>query len=153
MTEEELCQFIKTVYYAYDRVLVPKELKEYAAAWAPYVKEFDYTLCQQLLPNICMGKEFPPRPWEIRIGIMDYANKITHPPTPPEAWAHYQQILQAVNNGTGAMPETHPVLHEAMAALGPSALNNQYDTKRFEELYKDKVNQWMKKTYWMAVKQ
>lgn len=59
MTDEELAAFLKTVFYTFDRVLVPKEVKEFVAAWGPYLKEFDYGTAQQILPNVCMGKNSP----------------------------------------------------------------------------------------------
>lgn len=153
MTEDELAKFIKTLYYTYDRVLVPKDVKEYAQAWAPYVQEFPYEIAQQLLPNVCMGKEYPPRPWEIRVAIMNHTQKITPPPSPQEAWANYQQVMTAVANGTTVDFTLHPVMVELLVALRATGLNNQFDAKRFEDLYKDKVNQWMRKTYWVGDKQ
>lgn len=153
MTEEEIGKFLKTLYYTYDRVLVPKELKEFTSAWQPYVGEFSYETAQQLLPNICMGKEFPPRPWEVRVALINYTNQITPPPAPQEAWAQYQEIMAAVTNGTAANLTVHDALMATMKAIGGIGMNNQFDAKRFEELYKEKVSQWFKKTYWVGPKQ
>lgn len=153
MTEEQLISFIKTVYYTYDRVLVPKEIKEYAVAWGPYIKEFDYDMAQQLLPNICMGKEYPPRPWEIRVGLLNYAKQIIPPPSSQEAWAQYQEILIATTSGAASSVQAHPVLTTVLKALGSISLNNQFDAKRFESLYEDKVKQWFNNTYWIGAKQ
>lgn len=153
MTDEELGKFIKTLFYTFDRVLVPKEVKEFTDAWRPYVGDFPYDIAIQLLPNICLGKEFPPRPWEIRVGIYNYLNSIVPPPTPQEAWAQYQEIMAAVTSGTSANINLHEALMATMGAMKGIGLNNQFDAKRFEELYKDKVNQWMKNTYWMGPKQ
>jgi len=150
MTNEEVSQVIKTLYYTYDRALVPKEVKEYTAAWAPYIKEFDHEVVQQLLPNICMGREFPPRPWEVRVFLVNYTKQITPPPSPQEAWAQYQEIMAAVTSGTSANIQVHACLVETMKALRSIGMNNQFDAKRFEELYKDKVNQWFKNTYWIG---
>lgn len=149
MTEDELSQFIKTVYYTYDRILVPKEIKEYAAAWGPYVKEFDYEIALKILPNICMGKEFPPRPWEIRVGLINHTKQITQPPSPQQAWAQYQEILIANNSGAVVEVQVHDVLLELMRSLGSVSFNNQFDAKRFESLYEDKTKEWFKKTYWV----
>ena len=153
MSPEELNQFIKTVFYTYDRALVPKELTEYAKAWGPYIKEFDYEYCQQLLPNICLGKEYPPRPWEIRIAILNDANKITPPPVPQQAWAQYQSIMADINNGAPPTIRVHEVLGATMAAMGGMAMNSNFDAKRFEALYEAKYNEWLKKTYGMNNKQ
>ena len=153
MTEEELVKFIKTVYYTYDRTLVPKELKEYAVAWGPYIREFDYELAQQILPNVCMGKEYPPRPWEIRVALVDYTKRITPPPSPPQAWAQYQTILSEVTSGTQTRHVLHPALHATLVAMQGVSLNNQFDAKRFETLYEDKVKEWFKRTYWTGEKQ
>lgn len=153
MTEDELAKFIKTLYYSYDRALVPKEIKEYVLAWSPYVQEFPYLIAQQILPNVCIGREYPPRPWEIRVAIMNYTQNITPPPTPQEAWAYYQQVMTAVANGTTADFQLHPVVVDLLVGLRSTGLNNQFDAKRFEDLYKEKVNQWMKKTYWMGTTQ
>jgi hypothetical protein len=147
MTDAEIQQFIKTVFYTYDRALVPKELQEYAKAWGPYVREFDYNLAQQLLPNICLGREFPPRPWEIRVALINYANKITPPPTAQQAWAQYQQIVADINNGTSPNIRVHEVLAATMAALGSVGMNSNFDAKRFESLYETKANEWLKATY------
>lgn len=149
MTQDELTQFIKTVFYTYDRILVPKEVKEYAAAWGPYLEEFDYKIALQILPNICMGKEFPPRPWEIRVGLINNANQITQPPPSQQAWAQYQEIMIANNTGAFVQVEVHDVLRDLMRSLGSVSLNNQFDAKRFETLYEDKVKQWFKNTYWV----
>ena len=147
MTEAEVQQFIKTVFYTYDRALVPKELTEYAKAWGPYIRDFDYTLAQQLLPNICLGREFPPRPWEIRVALINYTKEITPPPTPQQAWAQYQQILSDINSGTSSSTRVHEVVSATMAALGGIGMNSNFDAKRFESLYETKVNEWLKKTY------
>jgi hypothetical protein len=150
VTDLELSQFIKTLFFTYDRALVPKDLKEYCSAWSPYIKEFDYSLCQQLLPNICMGREFIPRPWEVRVALINHTKSITPPPSPQQAWAQYQEIMAAVTSGASADIQTHDVLVEVMRALGSAGMNNQFDAKRFEALYVDKTNQWMKKTYWVG---
>lgn len=147
MTEEELVKFIKTVYYTYDRTLVPKELKEYAVAWAPYIKEFPYEVAQQILPNVCMGEEYPPRPWQIRVALINYTKKIPQPPSSPQAWAQYQAILSDVTSGTQTQHSLHPAMHATLIAMQGVSLNNQFDAKRFETLYQDKVKEWFKKTY------
>lgn len=153
MTDEEVAQVVKTLFYTYDRALLPKELKEYTQAWAPYIKEFPYEVAQQILPNVCMGKEYPPRPWEIRVALMNHTKGITPPPSPQEAWAHYQQVMAAATSGTTVDLHLHPVMVELLVGLRATGLNNQFDAKRFEDLYKDKVNQWLKKTYWVGAKQ
>lgn len=153
MTDDELGKFIKTVFYTFDRALVPKELSEYCKAWGPYVKEFDYDLSQQLLPNICLGKEYPPRPWEIRIAILNYTNKITPPPLPQQAWAQYQAIMADINNGAVTNIRVHEVLAATMAALGGVGMNANFDAKRFESLYEAKCNEWLKKTYAVGMNQ
>jgi hypothetical protein len=61
--------------------------------------------------------------------------------------------MAAVTNGTSANVRIHDALVATLKAMGGIGLNNQFDAKRFEELYKDKVNQWMKNTYWMGDKQ
>lgn len=147
MVEAEVQQFIKTVFYTYDRALLPKELAEYAKAWGPYIRDFDYTLAQQLLPNICMGKEFPPRPWEIRVALINYTKQITPPPTPQQAWAQYQHIMAEINNGTAPNVQVHEVLAGVMVSLGGIGMNANFDAKRFEALYETKANEWLKKTY------
>jgi len=153
MTDAELAKFIKTVYYTFDRALVPKEVNEYVAAWAPYIKEFDYELAQKVLPNVCLGKEYPPRPWEIRVALMDHEKDIVHPPSAPQAWAQYQVIMADVSSGTTGTHSVHPAVHATLVALGSIGLNNQFDAKRFESLYEDKVKEWFKNTYWMGTKQ
>lgn len=150
MTDEELAAFLKTVFYTFDRVLVPKEVKEFVAAWGPYIKEFDYETAQQILPNVCMGKEFPPRPWEIRVGLINHLKSITQPPPTQKAWAQYQEILSSNNAGTPVTLEVHPVLRNLMQSLGPVSFNNQFDAKRFESLYEDICKEWFKKTYWVG---
>lgn len=149
MTEEELAAFIKTVFYTFDRILVPKEVKEYVVAWGPYIKEFDYPTAQKILPNICMGKEFPPRPWEIRVGLINHTKSITQPPPAQQAWAQYQEIVASNNAGTPVIVQIHEVLRELMLSLGPVSFNNQFDAKRFESLYGDICKAWFQKTYWV----
>jgi hypothetical protein len=155
MTEEELSKFIKTVFCAFDRMLLPKEIKEYVLAWAPYVGEFDYDLATMLLPNVCLGKEFPPRPWEFRVALINYTKSITPPPPPPQAWVQYQAILVDAANGTvsNEQRDIHDALHMTLYALSGVGLNNQFDAKRFETLYEDKVKEWFKNTYWIPVRQ
>lgn len=155
MTEDELSKFIKTVYYTFDRMLVPKEVKEYVAAWAPYIKEFDYEVAVTLLPNVCLGKEYPPRPWEFRVALINLTKSIIPPPSPPEAWVQYQAIMVNATNGTvgNEQRHIHEVLHMTLHALSAVGLNNQFDAKRFETLYEDKVKEWFKNTYWIGTKQ
>lgn len=153
MTEQELVKFIKTVYYTFDRSLVPREVTEYAAAWAPYLKEFDYALAQQVLPNVCLGKEFPPRPWEIRVALIDHVGDIDRAPSSPQAWIQYQSMMADVANGTVSNWSVHPALHATLVAVQGVGLNNQFDAKRFETIYEDKVKEWFKKTYGMGTKQ
>lgn len=153
MTEQELVKFIKTVYYTFDRTLVPKEVSEYASAWAPYIKEFDYEVAQQVLPNVCLGKEFPPRPWEIRVALIDHTQGIEHPPSSTQAWAQYQAMMADVASGTTGQWAVHQALHATLLAVKGAALNNQFDGKRFETIYEDKVKEWFKKTYWIGAKQ
>ena len=147
MTDAELAKFIKTVYFTFDRALVPKELSEYVTAWAPYVQEFDYAVAQQVLPNVCMGKEFPPRPWEIRVALIDYTQQIVHPPSTTAAWVFYQQLMTEVASGAVQERVVHPVVQTTLAAISGIGLNNQFDAKRFESLYEDKVKEWFKNTY------
>jgi len=151
MTDAELAKFIKTVYFTFDRTLVPKELTEYVAAWAPYLKEFDYGIAQQILPNVCLGKEFPPRPWEIRVALIDYDKQIVHPPSTTAAWVFYQQLMTDVTNGTVVERPQHPVVHATLVAISGMGLNNQFDARRFESLYEDKVKEWFKNTYGMGI--
>lgn len=153
MTNDELISFIKTVYYTYDRVLVPKDIKEYASAWGPYVGEFDYDTAQNVLPNICLGRDFPPRPWEIRVGIMNHLQTIDQPPSSPQAWAQYQVMMSDIANGTQSEHNIHPALHATLRAVQGGTLNNQFDAKRFDTLYEDKVKQWFKNIYWIGTKQ
>ena len=153
MTEQELVKFIKTVYYTFDRSLVPKEVIEYASAWAPYLKEFDYALAQQVLPNVCLGKEFPPRPWEIRVALIDHVSDIDRAPSSPQAWAQYQSMMADVANGTVGNWSVHPALHATLVAVQGIGLNSQFDAKRFETIYEDKVKEWFKSTYGMGTKQ
>lgn len=153
MTDQELAKFIKTVYSTYDRSLVPKELKEYAEAWAPYIQGFAYDIAQKVLPNVCLGKEFPPRPWEIRVAILDHIRGSNPPPTSPQAWIQYQQIMSDVASGNVREWQVHPALHATLLAIQGAALNNQFDAKRFETVYEDKVKEWFKKTYWIGGEQ
>jgi len=153
MTDAELAKFIKTVYFTFDRALVPKELTEYTAAWAPYLQEFDYPVAQQILPNVCMGKEFPPRPWEIRVALIDHTQQIVHPPSTTSAWVFYQQLMIDVASGTVQERVVHPVVHSTLAAISGIGLNNQFDAKRFESLYEDKVKEWFKNTYGIGINQ
>jgi len=153
MTDAELAKFIKTVYFTFDRALVPKELSEYVAAWAPYLKEFDYEVAQQILPNVCLGKEYPPRPWEIRVALIDHAKQIAHPPSTTAAWVFYQQLMAEVASGAVQERVVHPVVHATLASISGMGLNNQFDAKRFESLYEDKVKEWFKNTYWIGTNQ
>lgn len=153
MTDTELAKFIKTVYYTFDRVLVPKEVNEYVAAWGPYVKEFDYDLAQKVLPNVCLGKEYPPRPWEIRVALIDHTKRIPHPPSSTEAWVLYQSIMSEVASGAVTDRQIHEALHATLLAVSTMGLNNQFDAKRFESLYEAKVKEWFKNTYWIGDRQ
>ena len=76
-----------------------------------------------------------------------------HPPSPTQAWVLYQTIQADVANGTVTKREIHPALHSTLVAVSGMGLNNQFDAKRFESLYEDKVKEWFKKTYWVGAKQ
>ncbi len=149
MNRQELESFVKLVYASYDRILVPKDLSEIVRAWGPYLGEFDLPTCEKVLPNICMQSLYTPKAWEIRIGVLNYLNKITPPPNAQESWAIYIAIMNDVNNGASRDHAPHPVLVETMKALGKGAgsLSAQYDRKQFEAVYDSKLREFQKQNY------
>jgi len=149
MTNEELQSFVKLVYASYDRILVPKDLTDVCRAWKPFLQEFDLPTCEKVLPNICMQSLYLPKVWEIRIGVLNYLNKITPPPNAQEAWANYVGIMASMNNGASSDHSPHQVLVETMRALGKGAgnLNAQYDRKQFEAVYDSKLRQFQLQNY------
>lgn len=149
MTNEELQSFVKLVYAAYDRILVPKDLADVCRAWKPHIQEFDLPTCEKVLPNLCMQSLYLLKVWEIRIGVLNYLNKITPPPNAQLAWAHYIGVMAAINNGTTSDHTAHPVLVETMKALGKGggSLSAQYDRKQFEAVYESKMRQFQIQNY------
>ena len=149
MTNEELQSFVKLVYASYDRILVPKDMADVCRAWKPYLETFDLPTCEKVLPNLCMQSLYLPKVWEIRIGVLNYLNKIVQPPNAQEAWAAYVGIMAAVNNGASSDYSPHPVLVATMKALGKGAgnLSAQYDRKQFESVYDSKLRQFQLQNY------
>ena len=149
MTNEELQSFVKLVYASYDRILVPKDLTDVCRAWKPFLQEFDLPTCEKVLPNICMQSLYLPKVWEIRIGVLNYLNKITPPPNAQEAWANYIEAMNSVNNGAPPSNKArHEVEQATMNALGSlGSLNAQYDRKAFEAMYEAKLTEWSTRMY------
>jgi hypothetical protein len=93
--------------------------------------------------------KFMPTPGMIRRAVVE-GNLDVVPPSPQEAWAQLQRLIQGMNSGThSSSADMHPVLGTTIQTLGSTAfgLSTNGDREFFMSIYSERLANYLSDVY------
>lgn len=149
MTKVELEDFVREVYASFNQTFYEAEREYVLRAWWNLLKDLEVVDVRRKFLQMAVVAKVMPTPGAIRRTVVESTLESV-PPTPQEAWAELQKMIQEVNQGTvGTRHETHSVLSATIRSLGPPAfsLSTNRDRDYFMSVYAEKLAAFYENVY------
>lgn len=141
MTKVELEDFVREVYATFNQTFYEAEREYVLRAWWNLLRDLDVNGVRAKFLTMAVVAKVMPTPGAIRRAVVESSLESV-PPTPQEAWAQLQKMIQDVNQGThGTQGNVHSVVSDTIRTLGSGAfsLSTNRDRDYFIAVYNDKL--------------
>lgn len=141
MTKVELEDFVREVYASFNQTFYEVEREYILRAWWNLLKDLEIKDTRAKFLQMAVVAKVMPTPGAIRRSVVECSLESV-PPTPQEAWAMLQRMIQDVNQGTHtSRSNVHSVVSETIKTLGTGAfsLSTNRDRDYFIAVYNDKL--------------
>jgi hypothetical protein len=149
MTKVELEDFVREVYASFNQTFYEADRDYILRAWWNLLRDLDVKQVRQRFTRMAVVAKFMPTPGMIRRAVVE-GNLDIMPPSPQEAWAQLQRLIQGMNSGThSSSGEMHPVLGSTLQALGSMAfgLSTNGDREFFMGIYSERLANFLADVY------
>lgn len=139
MDKKECMECIEFLSVSWDKPLDPTTLKMRAASFWEYISDLPVIAVKETIKRMAIsGRQWAPKPGELRVATIVMIEGASMPPEPEEAWTELQAIRSAIYSGTNNYEKAGPVLAATMKRLGEKAttLTTTGDRDMFLKLYR-----------------
>lgn len=149
MTKVELEEFVREVYASFNQTFYEADRDYILKAWWNLLRDLNVEQVRQRFIRMAVVAKFMPTPGMIRRAVVE-GNLEVVPPSPQEAWAQLQRMIQGMNSGTHeSSAGTHPVLGTTIQTLGSTAfgLSTNGDREFFMSIYSERLANYLADVY------
>jgi hypothetical protein len=149
MTKVELEELVREVYASFNQTFYETDRDYILKAWWNLLRDLDVGQVRQRFIRMAVVAKFMPTPGMIRRAVVE-SNLEVVPPSPQEAWAQLQRMIQGMNSGTHTSSvEMHPVLGTTIQTLGSTAfgLSTNGDREFFMSIYSERLANYLADVY------
>jgi len=149
MTKVELEELVREVYASFNQTFYETDREYILKAWWNLLRDLDVEQVRQRFIRMAVVAKFMPTPGMIRRAVVE-GNLDVIPPSPQEAWAQLQRMIQGMNSGTHTSSvELHPVLGTTIQTLGSTAfgLSTNGDREFFMSIYSERLANYLADVY------
>jgi hypothetical protein len=149
MTKVELEELVREVYASFNQTFYEADREYILKAWWNLLRDLDVGQVRQRFIRMAVVAKFMPTPGMIRRAVVE-SNLEVVPPSPQEAWAQLQRMIQGMNSGTHTSSvEMHPVLGATIQTLGSTAfgLSTNGDREFFMSIYSERLANYLADVY------
>jgi hypothetical protein len=149
MTKVELEELVREVYASFNQTFYETDREYILKAWWNLLRDLDVGQVRQRFIRMAVVAKFMPTPGMIRRAVVE-SNLEVVPPSPQEAWAQLQRMIQGMNSGTHTSSvEMHPVLGTTIQTLGSTAfgLSTNGDREFFMSIYSERLANYLADVY------
>ena len=138
MQKDELQEVVEFFAVSWNKGISKNEVTLMVKNFWPYMKDLNKTDVLATIQEMSMGRQWAPRPAELRIAALAKSSEDGLPPEPEEAWAILQTISKEIYGGKNNYDKPHEVLRKTIRKLGgtnATALHTNSDRDTFISLY------------------
>ena len=149
MTKVELEELVREVYASFNQTFYETDREYILKACWNLLRDLDVEQVRQRFIRMAVVAKFMPTPGMIRRAVVE-GNLDVIPPSPQEAWAQLQRMIQGMNSGTHTSSvELHPVLGTTIQTLGSTAfgLSTNGDREFFMSIYSERLANYLADVY------
>lgn len=149
MTKVELEELVREVYASFNQTFYETDRDYILKAWWNLLRDLEVEQVRQRFIRMAVVAKFMPTPGMIRRAVVE-GNLDVIPPSPQEAWAQLQRMIQGMNSGTHTSSvELHPVLGTTIQTLGSTAfgLSTNGDREFFMSIYSERLANYLADVY------
>lgn len=149
MTKVELEELVREVYASFNQTFYETDREYILKAWWNLLRDLDVEQVRKRFIRMAVVAKFMPTPGMIRRAVVE-GNLDVIPPSPQEAWAQLQRMIQGMNSGTHTSSvELHPVLGTTIQTLGSTAfgLSTNGDREFFMSIYSERLANYLADVY------
>ena len=150
MTKDELVDLIERLYLSYNDQLpsTPATKNKRLEIWWEHLHDLDLTETKRAINWHKMNGPFIPKPMAVRITTIEQTHP-TVPPTLPEAWSAYLELVNKAASGNWAPAQLHPALQTTVSLLAGTKLgtSSPKDREYFLDTYQQTLTNWRSENY------
>ena len=154
MDKKECLEVIELLSVSWDKPMDQTTLTARAKAFYEYIGDLPAAAVAKVIKDMAVaGRQWAPRPGELRVEAIAMMQEDALPPSAPEAWSQLQTNRAALYNGT-AGTDSHKELHEVLKITIRKLGNNRAqdlttngDRDMFTSLYEKEREAWILNNY------